>query len=142
FNALIGLDILKPYEMLSRKNARKQCVTKHTDGAAAKKNALEISGRISVLPSSTDGARVASDGADFPTRKLNSRRTVQQRAETLPVEARTWIGLAPGSNVAVTGDIRDRVARPDRARERGKRGVLGIFERRAIRAFQLDADRE
>jgi hypothetical protein len=54
FNAMIGLYFVKRDEMLSRKNARKQCVTKLTIGAAAKKNAPEISGRISVLLSNTE----------------------------------------------------------------------------------------
>ena len=65
--------------MLFCKNALNRCVRKHTDWAAASENGPEIAAGISVLPSSTAGAEKPRGNVEFPTPKLNSRRTGAHR---------------------------------------------------------------
>jgi hypothetical protein len=76
---LIGLDIRKRDGLLSRKNARIRCVTKHTDRARGEEHEPEIAAGIFVLPSSTAGEKKPPRNADFPTPELNSRRTAIRR---------------------------------------------------------------
>src|SRR5215831_5686053 len=98
---------------------------------------------------------------EFPTPELTSRRPARpvraqiagvpcalaarfpdQRAVAAPVEIRPGIGLAPGSDVAVSGALRDGKARAERRRERREHGVLHVLERRVVGSLELDADRE
>ncbi len=60
----------------------------------------------------------------------------------LPIEARAGIGLAARRDVSVAGNRLDRIARRQRARERGQRRVLGRLEGPLVGALELDADRE
>ena len=59
-----------------------------------------------------------------------------------PVEMRTGIGLAPGRNIFVTGDVGNRMAFGDGCCQNRKARVLRIAKIVDIAALELDANRE
>src|SRR5450830_1497083 len=63
-----------------------------------------------------------------------------QAAKARPIETRPGIGLARGGDVAVAGDIGDRVGRLQRARELCQHAVLRLGVGHVVRALQLYAD--
>jgi len=69
-----------------------------------------------------------------------SAANVEQTAKARPVEGSARIGLAPWRDVGMPGDIRDRVARGERASQRGEARVLRVGVRHLTGALEFDAD--
>ena len=90
--------------------------------------------------------RMRPDRRERPSVAGSSRpaalRFAEQRAQALPVERRTGIGLAARSDVAVPGEVGDRIARSQRRHESREARVLSLRVRPRVGAFELDADRE
>src|SRR5438045_431480 len=63
------------------------------------------------------------------------------REQARPVEARAWIGLAAGRDVAVRGDVAQRECSCQTVNQLDQARVLSVGEGGIVRAFELDADR-
>src|SRR3981081_3371892 len=75
----------------------------------------------------------------------STRATTARRNQTRvapPIERRTRVGLPALRNLAVTGDIDDRVPPAQRTRETREHRVLCGLVADIVGAFQLDADGE
>lgn len=84
----------------------------------------------------------AARGLTYPHSNLDPVASFKQASEALPVEERARVGLATGSNIRMTGDVLDRVMRPDGSGDGDQTLVLRRFEWHAVATLELDADRE
>ena len=79
------------------------------------------------------------------TRLGDDRDSGHQRAEPLPIEGGSGVGLAAWGDVAVADDPlpgNAGIARPDLVRGSGQDPVLRRFVRNLVGPLQLDADRK
>jgi hypothetical protein len=74
------------------------------------------------------------------SRRCNS--PAQQLAQSIPVEARTRIGLASGRDVGVADDVFNGIGTPQDADQPSQADVLDGSERLIVAPFELDTERE
>lgn len=88
--------------------------------------------------------RINGPGGVLPARVLPQKKAselLSEREVALPIEIRTGVGLALGSDLGMTRDPSDRIRVTKRPRQTRKRLVLRGFEGLVVAAFELDSDR-